>query len=139
MKGVFLAKSVADNGTVYIMFSFYIGPKDDQKKVNVSLSVDEANSIIALLSSFISNYATIAQTALVRQDTWFNLYGKAKGDAPQQPEQGYSGGNGSSGKSDGGSQKPSPKEQPKVDTNMINDIDQEFGFGNSGSMDDVPF
>jgi hypothetical protein len=142
-KGIFVRKSIADNGTVYITFTFYTGSKEDGKKINTSLMVDEANAILSVLASFISNYATIAQMALLRNDTWFNLYGKSKSDdgGGQTDKPSYQKPSGSTG-STGSTQKSNQTQKPSApDENLINDIEKEFGFGGSdpGLGEDVPF
>lgn len=122
-KGIFVKKSVADEGTpkekTYISNIFFIGSKDDGKKISVSLSVDEANSIIAFLTSCITNYANVAQLALNRYDFWYSKFGSAS----KEP-----------------SQKSSQSTPTKDDHKMMQEIEQEMqGTGGFSGSEDAPF
>ena len=115
-KGIFLRKNIADDKRVFIVFTFAVGAKDNQTKINVSLTESEANVILMACSTFINQYPTIAQNTLNRQDYWYKTYASTKGQETPTKE---------------------PfKKVPEADDNLINAINNEFS-GDFSS--DVPF
>jgi hypothetical protein len=130
--------SAADDGRVFIVFHFF----NDQYKVNTPLTIDEATPLFAYFKNLIENYNTVAATALLRNDIWYDLYGKnsskeSKGNANQN-------GNGYK------NTKPDNRQSQQTQSNqssVMDDIERELNsmsggndtLSNNFDSDDVPF
>ncbi len=131
--------SAADNGKVYIVFHFF----NDQYKVNTPLTIDEVTPLFAYFKNLIESYNNVAAVALLRNDIWFDLYGKnAKtGNGSVQG----SGSNKEHTNNNGNSKKSTQPQQKQ--SSVMEDIERELNsmsggndtLSNSFDSDDVPF
>lgn len=157
-----LRKNKDDNNNIWYMFSYVSGSADsgNQVKINSSCTPTEFAGIYGYLKNLLTQWATVAQMALMRYDNWFQTVGKNKLNSQNQQGGGNGGGNGGNqqgggsnysnqnqqgGNQQGGGYQQKPQttqqntQQGGVDPNMMNDINNEFGNGSINPDDDIPF